>query len=494
MAYGSDYANNVSQILLHSGDAAAQARLKSGEAWSGALGQIGQQIAAIPQQLQQAKAQQQEGQLRTAQIADVTAQTDERERATQRAKQYADTLKALIPQYSKPGAHGTLETDDQAIATGLARAGFGPESQKWLSDSAATREKYAQITKVQDEHQAFTEQTRDKQLDLLADIARGVKSPLDFVSAVAHGVTHGGLDPQQAQAYVDQATSAPDAWEQLRNNIINQAPSTRKEQATQRGEMMKPVAVPEGGSLVVPGGNPSGGPQVIATGAPKPQTPEQDDNRYRTIVSAKTLGKAITPEDQAWAKAYEQQKTLGVDKTAAAATVRQAIATEAANARLDRSQRFTESQAGRSELTNKVEQPYLDALEKASTLKTVIEAAKSGNMAAGSVTPLLATLGLVTMEGVKRINTTELNQVQGAGSLVERLKGKLLGYKEGQPLSPKLQEDVQQLSDLLMKSARQKYEQGFNTTTKRYGLSDEKMLGDVTGAKTADPLGIRKGG
>ena len=79
-----------------------------------------------------------------------------------------------------------------------------------------------------------------------------------------------------------------------------------------------------------------------------------------------------------------------------------------------RSQTFTEGQAGRKELTDKVDLPYLDAVEKAETLRSTIAAAKNGNQEAAALTPLLATLGVTTSEGVKRINMAEIATVKGA--------------------------------------------------------------------------------
>src|SRR5581483_3386519 len=158
-------------------------------------------------------------------------------------------------------------------------------------------------------------------------------------------------------------------------------------------------------------------------------TAAQDDARYERIQTAKGLNQPVSPEDAAWAKAYVQRKTLGPSATSAAADARQATA-----------EAFTRAEAGRKVLSTDVEKPYLEAREKADTLRTVIAAAQNGNMEAASVTPLLATLGLTTMEGVKRINSTELQQVSGAGSLLTRIQGAAGKLTAGQPLPKKLQD------------------------------------------------------
>ena len=61
---------------------------------------------------------------------------------------------------------------------------------------------------------------------------------------------------------------------------------------------------------------------------------------------------------------------------------------------------------------------------------------------AAAVAPLQGTLFVTTAEGVKRINNTELQGVEGAGSLVQRINGEL-GKQTGKgPLSDQLKQDM----------------------------------------------------
>ena len=100
-----------------------------------------------------------------------------------------------------------------------------------------------------------------------------------------------------------------------------------------------------------------------------------------------------------------------------------------------------------------------------------------------------ARFGLVTSEGIKRINTTELQTIQGAGSLLERIKGEVSGLTAGQPLSPKVQADLfTQLSNLLEKSAYSKYSTGFDQTLKRYpGLTETEQKLPAPGGGSSAP-------
>jgi hypothetical protein len=112
---------------------------------------------------------------------------------------------------------------------------------------------------------------------------------------------------------------------------------------------------------------------------------------------------------------------------------------------------------------------------------------------AGAVQSLLATIGLVTAEGVKRINTTELEQVRGAGDLFTRIKGRIGALTAGQPLPPDLQTDLIGLADVLDKGAYEKYMNGFTRATQRYGLKDEQPLSAPSGVvPAAAPGGLIK--
>lgn len=200
------------------------------------------------------------------------------------------------------------------------------------------------------------------------------------------------------------------------------------------------------------------------------------DQRFQVLRQKQLTGQGLSGPEKAELDSYRERKLLGPEASAIAAANRQARSIDAATAQQGRAQDFTEKQAGRTELTAKVEQPYLDAKEKADTMRSVIAAARGGNMTAASVQSLMGVLGLVTTEGVKRINTTELSEVQGAGSLLERLKGAAGRVVAGQPLSAKVQGDLEELSGILEKSAEKKYVNGFNAVTKRYQLSDEQPL------------------
>jgi len=403
----------------------------------------------------------------------------------------SDFMAALGQQKSKP-------LDYEAIANEVSRRGFPDLAEAWLKSAATNSENLEKLSELQ-------RKTQIAHLQAIGDLADSSDTPQKFTAGLGLAAAHGLIDERTAHQLA--AATDDGSWQNLRDEYRQFSPRFQARQA----ELTKVREIPEGGSV----GSIAGG--IMLRGTPKPPTDaqlkderatltaksnlqglslaeqarlnalneiankekgtaEQDDQRYRNIQASLLQRKPVTADDLAWAKGYEKQKTLSVDTTASAAAIRQAAAISAQIAQQGRAQGFVESQAGRKELTDKIEQPYLDAREKADTLRSVVNAARGGNMEAASVQSLLATLGLTTMEGVKRINSTELENVSGAGSLLERLKGQIGGLKSGQKLSPKLQQDLIDLAGILEKSAYDKYSAGFDRTTQRYQLKDEAKL------------------
>lgn len=52
-------------------------------------------------------------------------------------------------------------------------------------------------------------------------------------------------------------------------------------------------------------------PQIVQPKTDKPDTANQDKQRYEGIIQARTMGQPVKPEDAAWAKAFEKASTLG---------------------------------------------------------------------------------------------------------------------------------------------------------------------------------------
>ena len=117
---------------------------------------------------------------------------------------------------------------------------------------------------------------------------------------------------------------------------------------------------------------------------------------------------------------------------------------------------------------------YSQFLSTANSLKNSLAAAQDGNEMAAAVAPLQGTLFVTTAEGVKRINQTELQGVEGAGSLVQRINGELGKLTGKGPLSDQLKNDMASLVDLYTASKYDAYKNQAGYTQKLHGLDPAK--------------------
>jgi hypothetical protein len=391
-------------------------------------------------------------------------------------------LAGAIKQYSTVDPKtGEIKTDHRAIANTLSQAGHPEQAESWLKTATANAESL-------DKFQQMNMATERQKLASVGDLAYHAKSKEDFLSGVGLAAQHKLLSEDEAHKFMDEVEAAgPDGWQKARQPYLQFSPSYQKEQE----ELKKPVKVGEGEKVNTPERAAQNLPPLME-GAPKPNTAEQDDARYRAIQASIVQKQPVSPADQAWATAYEKQKTLGPEASAAAAGDRQATAIAAQTAQQGRAQTFAEQQAGRKELTDKVEQPFQTAQTSANTLRDVVAAAKAGNKVAGSLQSLEATMAAIRAQGLNRINTAEIGVTANAGNLWDRLVGWVGKAESGQPVPADIQKDMTQFADILEKAAYQKYITGHRSTTKRYKLTDEQPLPAPPAAmiEAIDPNGV----
>jgi len=135
----------------------------------------------------------------------------------------------------------------------------------------------------------------------------------------------------------------------------------------------------------------------------------------------------------------------------------------------------SEIQHGRT-LLDKAEQQYQKSSEKADALSDMIVMAQHGNKVAAAAQPLEGTLALVTSQGVTRINRNELEGIAGAGSLFDRLSGKVGKLTEGQPIPPDVQQGFVELAQKLKENSYKTYRANHTSAVKRYNLQNEEPL------------------
>lgn len=422
-------------------------------------------------QIGQIRAQQQEQLLRQQQIQSGQATEAERRQKTAKEAQAEADSRALYDILGQSGTDGKPITADAAAAQ--IQMKVPSLYQAFMKAKADQDAKAAESNKANQEAEKFKREAMVKGQEYAEPMMQLVEksgyNPGVFDFVLNH--VQGHFPEFPADQYRQAAQGGPEAIKA----IIDAHKSTMQQNA----DTTAGTAAATSPKLAAETRKTTLEADQLESGTPKSG---ELDALAQGLYAKRASGQSLTPQETANLKGYEDRKRVVSDPALLAAGDRQAQSQNAQTAQQQRAQDFAQAQAGRAELTTKVEQPYLDAKEKAATLRGVIEAAKGGNMAAASVQSLLGTLGLVTMEGVKRINTTELQQVAGAGSLLERLKGSASRVAAGQPLSPKIQEDLTQLSNLLEQGATKKYQQGFDSVTKRYKLTDERPLTDTAPA------------
>lgn len=101
-------------------------------------------------------------------------------------------------------------------------------------------------------------------------------------------------------------------------------------------------------------------------------------------------------------------------------------------------------------------------------LTNAVDMAQKGNTIQAQ-NAVLKTLGL-SLDGItNRINTTELAKFEQAGSIGQRLAGKLRGWTEGNPFPDSIWSDVKSFADEELSEAQQKHDRNVDLINKRLG-------------------------
>lgn len=134
-----------------------------------------------------------------------------------------------------------------------------------------------------------------------------------------------------------------------------------------------------------------------------------------------------------------------------------------------------------------------EALAQAQTdsddIQKVLDLAGAGNKAAGANVPMLGVGAVNAINGIKRITSAEIAQYGSAGSLLDKIQGKLQGWVEGQPIPADVLKDMKSLHDTLAESALAKHSREVQSINNSYGSSFEPMK--FQAAKPSAPIRAR---
>jgi len=117
----------------------------------------------------------------------------------------------------------------------------------------------------------------------------------------------------------------------------------------------------------------------------------------------------------------------------------------------------------------KLDSDYIAAKASADDIDKLLTLAEQGNKAAGANVPLLGVAAINAVNGIKRMNSAEISQYGTAGSLLDKIQGKLQGWTEGQPIPKDVLEDARTLHGMLTETAYKKYIDGLGALNNRSG-------------------------
>lgn len=116
---------------------------------------------------------------------------------------------------------------------------------------------------------------------------------------------------------------------------------------------------------------------------------------------------------------------------------------------------------------DKLDAEYNSARTATEALGHMLDLAASGNKAAGSNLPLVGVETVNAINGIKRINSAEINQYGSAGSLLDEIKGKIGKLTSGQPIPADVLSDIRELHQALGEQSYEKYTSGLAALKKR---------------------------
>ncbi len=146
----------------------------------------------------------------------------------------------------------------------------------------------------------------------------------------------------------------------------------------------------------------------------------------------------------------------------------------AANARQNKTEDFSEAEAGRNHLT-KIEDDYTKFANQVDAALGSVKLAKEGNLEASAIQQVQFLMANTNAEAIRRLNPIEFKSVEQAGTALTRAKQWLNGQINGQKVDPKLEEDMEKVLNSLKTGAYQNYKTQFGRVKQRYKLDEEPI-------------------
>lgn len=191
------------------------------------------------------------------------------------------------------------------------------------------------------------------------------------------------------------------------------------------------------------------------------------------MISSGAMPEKIQEAIQSFAKEagiYQAKISGETDPNVIAAKVRQSVAEAAAKEPIETKRALEVAATNRGNAgADKLDTEYNQARTATESLGKILDLAESGNKAAGSNLPLVGVETVNAINGIKRINSAEINQYGNAGSLLDEIKGKLGKLVAGQPIPKDVLSDIRELHQSLGEQAYEKYTSGLKALGQRSG-------------------------
>jgi hypothetical protein len=403
------------------------------------------------------------------------------------------------------GADGTPTLDKEAVTKDLAARGYGSQIPTVL-EHFNTMEKAAGEVKKQKADLAESEQNYVGSLGAAARAAN--YDPTVLAMGLQHGVALGyqtagqalqmlQQDPSKAQAIADHLIASSPKQTQLQNEaamaatgakqattaatrlnletpklqaegVLEQAKAnltklTPDQWAAQVDAVAPPAANPSYNAMIksriafaAKSGDVEGAKKILDEAAEYTAAPGKAaavESATAPIRAAAEIAKETNPRVLAarTQQAVDTAKALRAGDNPALAGVPPAAVAPATSA------------------ATKLDMDYAKAKASADSIETVLNMAGAGNKAAGANASLVGVGAVNAVNGIKRINSAEIAQYGTAGSLLDKIQGKLQGWTEGQPIPKDVLDDMRALHQALRSSSYQQYTDGLNSINQRYG-------------------------
>lgn len=223
--YQNPYAGTIAALIARQNDPQAQAAQQSGQAWGQAIQGIGQSVAAIPQQMRQQEAAQQEQQIRQAQLADL-----QQRQADLKALDQAyltpggrDQILNALPGHLRPTVMKQFTDADESAA----------KAQKALTDAATATNDYIGFLASGVQTHGYDPSAAQIAISHFKDFAQRINNPALF---------------QQAQQFEQQiqANPSPEAVKPIIDGLIAQSQKVREVGAAETNAAARVTAAQTG--------------------------------------------------------------------------------------------------------------------------------------------------------------------------------------------------------------------------------------------------------